>query len=453
MNSELLKNNFLIIKNFIDSERAVNLYKEFKLCDQFYDFSGDPQAPNSAAVYNYLPALELLCEKTKKVSDLIGETVLPTYTYSRIYKENSVLTRHSDRGACEISLTVHLYGDKPWPIWVETPEGKSRCVVLNYGDALVYLGCVAPHWRDEYVGKEYAQFFLHYVRSRGTFSKLYFDKNKDNGKDFNKLIREYKSMGWLTEEKLFTGSIKSEKRNENSKYTFIQKNKKDIVVNKDPNFLILGDKDSPIKVQEKYISKTSETSKEKKISNKTLEDYIQVFENIISPEFCDHILDEYANTDLWTKTLTGSGHDPNARNCNVIPLSEKSVISENEVVRINIDKNIFNAVSQCLKLYQENVADTDLEIREDSGYELLRYNEGEFYVEHTDSFKEIPRAISCILALNDDYVGGEISFFSRELSYKLKKGSVIMFPSNFMYPHEIQKVLSGTRYSIITWLV
>jgi hypothetical protein len=26
-----------------------------------------------------------------------------------------------------------------------------------------------------------------------------------------------------------------------------------------------------------------------------------------------------------------------------------------------------------------------------------------------------------------------------------------MFPSNFMYPHAIKPVLSGTRYSIITW--
>lgn len=452
MNSELLKNNFLIIKNFIDPKRAVNLYKEFKLCDQFYNFNGDPQAPNSASLYNYLPSLELLCEKTKHVSDLIGETVLPTYTYSRIYKENSVLTRHTDRGSCEISLTVHLYGDKPWPIWVETPEGKSRCVVLDSGDALVYLGCVAPHWRDEYIGKEYAQFFLHYVRSRGSFSKLYFDKTKDN-EDINKLVKEYKSMGWLTEETLSRGSVKFEEKSQNSKYKFSHKNKKDVVLNKDPNFLVLGDEDSPISVQKKYLFDENKSKKEKTISNKPIEDFIKVFEDILCPDLCDHILNEYANTDLWVKTLTGSGHDPNARNCNVIPISEKDVILQNEGVRKEIDEHLYQAVSHCLKLYQENFPYTDMEVREDSGYELLRYNEGEFYVEHTDSFKEIPRALSCIIALNDDYDGGEISFFGRELSFKLKKGSIIMFPSNFMYPHEIQKVTSGTRYSIITWLV
>jgi hypothetical protein len=452
MNSDLLKNNFLIVKNFISPERAIDLYKEFRLCDEFYNFNGDPQAPNSASVYNYLPSLELLCEKTKQVSELIGETVFPTYTYSRIYKENSVLKKHTDRGACEISLTVHLHGDKPWPIWVETPEGKPRCVVLNSGDALIYLGCVAPHWRDEYVGKEYAQFFLHYVRSRGAFSKLYFDKAKENG-DINKLFEEYKSMGWLTEESLFRGSVQVEERSENSKYKFSQKNKKDIVLNKDPNFIILGDKDSPITTQEKYLTRTNTNEKQKTTSTRNVADYIKVFEDVFPAEFCDYVLEEYANTDLWTKTLTGSGHDPNARNCNVIPLSEKFVIEQNVEVRKEIDESLFQGVSHSLKLYEDCLPGADLEIKEDSGYELLRYNVGEFYVEHTDSFKEMPRAISCIIALNDDYDGGEISFFSRELSYKLKRGSIIMFPSNFMYPHEIQKVTSGTRYSIITWLV
>lgn len=453
MNSDLLNNNFLVIKNFIDSDRAINLYKEFKLCDQFYKFNGDDQAPNSASVYNYLPSLELLCEKTKHVSDLIGEFVLPTYTYSRIYKENSVLTKHTDRGSCEISITVHLYGDKPWPIWVENPEGKPRCVVLNSGDALLYLGCVAPHWRDEYVGKEYAQFFLHYVRSRGAYSELYFDKNNNKNINLSKLIQEYKSMGWLADNDLVNGSVESNEKNRESKYKFSYKNKKDFVLKKDPNFIKLGDKDSPILVQENYLSKINKPNEGKKVSNRTLEDYIKVFENILPGDFCDFILNEYANTDLWKKTLTGSGHDPNARNCNVIPISEKAVIAQNEQVRVQIDENLFQAVSQCLKLYEESVQGADLEIKEDSGYELLRYNEGEFYVEHTDSFKEIPRAITCIISLNDDYVGGEVSFFSRELSYKLNKGSVIMFPSNFMYPHEIQKILSGTRYSIITWLV
>ena len=40
-----------------------------------------------------------------------------------------------------------------------------------------------------------------------------------------------------------------------------------------------------------------------------------------------------------------------------------------------------------------------------------------------------------------------------DLKYKLDKGDAIMFPSNFMYPHEIMPVTKGTRYSAITWFI
>ena len=54
--------------------------------------------------------------------------------------------------ACEISLTVNLDGDEEWPIWIETPDGKEVRVSLKPGDAMIYLGCTARHWREEYKG-------------------------------------------------------------------------------------------------------------------------------------------------------------------------------------------------------------------------------------------------------------------------------------------------------------
>ena len=79
--------------------------------------------------------------------------------------------------------------------------------------------------------------------------------------------------------------------------------------------------------------------------------------------------------------------------------------------------------------------------------------EGQFYTQHTDSFKKQQRSVSCSFILNDDYDGGEFAFFDREIIIKGGKGSIIMFPSNFMFPHEVMPVTSGTRYSIITWYV
>ena len=48
---------------------------------------------------------------------------------------------------------------------------------------MIYLGCTARHWREEYKGDWYTQCFLHYVRSRGDKVHAVFDseiKNKPN---------------------------------------------------------------------------------------------------------------------------------------------------------------------------------------------------------------------------------------------------------------------------------
>ena len=46
-----------------------------------------------------------------------------------------------------------------------------------------------------------------------------------------------------------------------------------------------------------------------------------------------------------------------------------------------------------------------------------------------------------------------VNAFIADTIYKPKKNSAIIFPSNFMFPHSVNQVIEGTRYSIITWLM
>ena len=177
MKNSPLQNNYLVLKHFISAERAKELAVEFQNHLNLTMSLGDSQVPKSQAYYNYMPALELLCEKTPEISAAIGETVLPTYTYGRIYKRGATLEKHRDRGSCEVSLTLHLNGDNKWPFFIEDSQQNPISVTLEPGDAILYAGCIATHWRETYTGKSYAQFFLHYVKSRGKNSRLYFDKN------------------------------------------------------------------------------------------------------------------------------------------------------------------------------------------------------------------------------------------------------------------------------------
>lgn len=95
-----------------------------------------------------------------------------------------------------------------------------------------------------------------------------------------------------------------------------------------------------------------------------------------------------------------------------------------------------------------------------AGFSQIRFNRYEAGTQmrrHCDHihtlFSGNPRGIpilSILGALNDDYEGGELLFWDGE-RIELKAGSVMVFPSNFMYPHEVREVTRGTRYSFVSW--
>ena len=64
--------------------------------------------------------------------------------------------------------------------------------------------------------------------------------------------------------------------------------------------------------------------------------------------------------------------------------------------------------------------------------------------------KGIP-ILSIIGILNDDYEGGELIMFE-DKKINTKKGDLLIFPSNFLYPHQITPVTKGVRYSYVSWL-
>jgi predicted 2-oxoglutarate/Fe(II)-dependent dioxygenase YbiX len=187
---------------------------------------------------------------------------------------------------------------------------------------------------------------------------------------------------------------------------------------------------------------------------KYLTDYIHVFKNLLSDELCDKIVNEYKDSESWRAGVVHEEYKTNARNCDLISISLNEIIEKNLEIRRAIDQELFSSVSLAINKYKE--LHPSCVFRKDTGYDLLRYKTGQYIKSHIDIGKTdsmMARQISCSVALNNEYEGGEFSFFDNELAYILKKGDIIMFPSGFMYPHEILPITSGTRYSIITWFI
>lgn len=364
--------DYIVVRNFIEPNKANELGSDFEAFCEENKVGGDIQSPASRSVVNYIPFLQLLVEKTANVSELVGEKVLPTYAYARVYEQGADLKAHTDRDSCELSLTVHLRGDQPWDFWIKTSNGKDIAVSLNPGDAIIYQGCKLTHWRNPYNGNFYTQVFLHYVYSEGDRVDFFFDSDKK------------------------------------------------------PNSY---EKRKPVE------------------SAKSLTDYILVIKKLIPSEVCDGILRHLPpDSPHWTiGTIGGYGEtDDTLRRCHSVTLTGQDEFKK-------LDDVMFSFAGNAFTTYQN--AHNRICATTDTGYQALKYETGGYYVEHTDSFNLGQRELTCSFMLNDDYEGGEFAFFGREIKYKLDKGDAILFPANFMFPHEIMPVTSGTRYAIITWYV
>lgn len=138
--------------------------------DTFYY---DPQCPQSYAIYNDKMLNFLLRESQPALSALLALPLAPTYVYARIYQPGEELQRHIDREACEFSVTLTLgYDGEVWPIYI----GDSGPLLLQAGDAAVYLGHHVEHWREKYrEGQWQAQAFFHYVNTNGPFREFAYD--------------------------------------------------------------------------------------------------------------------------------------------------------------------------------------------------------------------------------------------------------------------------------------
>ena len=93
---------------------------------------------------------------------------------------------------------------------------------------------------------------------------------------------------------------------------------------------------------------------------------------------------------------------------------------------------------------------------------IRRYNEGsEFKYHHDDIIGEIfphwflrrQNILTCNFYFSDakDYEGGDLVFTCGK-TFHPSMGDIIIFPSNWMFYHEVQKTIKGKRYSGTVWL-
>lgn len=183
-----------------------------------------------------------------------------------------------------------------------------------------------------------------------------------------------------------------------------------------------------------------------------LKDYVKIYD-FIDLKDCEILVKQLEEATWQTHTFYQAetkqfiSHD-----------KELSVSYLQSIESITLQNNMWNIIDRYIR--------TDFAFMKDwfagwQGYSQVRFNRYDvntrmkLHCDHIHSMfdgerKGIP-TLSILGALNDDYKGGDLIFWESK-KIKLKAGQIMIFPSNFMYPHRVDEVTKGTRYSYVSWV-
>lgn len=170
--------NFVSLTGVIEESLLAVAHRYAVMKSQSGEMSlDDPMTPDTPSAYcdTLMEALLELCVPMVEAATRLK--LFPTYSYFRVYKYGDVLDPHTDRPACEISVTLTLgyQASEPWKIWFKQGDLVTN-VESRPGDAVVYRGMDIIHWRQAFEGEYHAQAFLHYVDQNGSHADNRFDK-------------------------------------------------------------------------------------------------------------------------------------------------------------------------------------------------------------------------------------------------------------------------------------
>lgn len=182
--------------------------------------------------------------------------------------------------------------------------------------------------------------------------------------------------------------------------------------------------------------------------------YLKVYEDFLPVDYCKTVVDKL-NKLVWDKhAFYNSKTGEHLSYENELSISYADELEETK----QIQDKIWYAIERYIL---KDHVHMNRWFANWNGYTKVRFNRYvtdtnmKLHCDHIRSMfdgarKGVP-ILSIVGALNDDYEGGDLVFWDSE-KISLKAGQIMVFPSNFMYPHEVKSVTKGVRYSYVSWV-
>jgi hypothetical protein len=173
--------------------------------------------------------------------------------------------------------------------------------------------------------------------------------------------------------------------------------------------------------------------------------------NEIGPDFISKIESSIGNLFYKSEVVDVENNDINAyndaRSCAEYMLSN-FILDGIDTPQKQLLIDIKSISDKCIEDYVNMFS---IEPIVDNGWIVLKYGYQDKFDWHIDSGRRYPRNVSATLYFNDDYDGGLIEYLHFNISYKPKKGDLIVFGSDFPYMHRVTPVTNGLRYAAVNW--
>lgn len=179
-----------------------------------------------------------------------------------------------------------------------------------------------------------------------------------------------------------------------------------------------------------------------------LNDLIQIYENAIEPEICDFLIQLFEGQPQLQEKINHN-NKPNFTQFN---LTENCKISRDvDLIHNTMIKNTFTYRDKYSEFVDKRVFPEEHAFEQ---FRIKKYNPGgdDMFDTHVDvqDYATARRYLSFLWYLNDIDNGGKTVF--NGLSITPKRGSLVVFPPLWMFPHRGEPPLSGPKYILTTYL-
>ena len=188
-----------------------------------------------------------------------------------------------------------------------------------------------------------------------------------------------------------------------------------------------------------------------KYEDQTLKDFIFIQEKFIPRDICNYVI---SNSEKNRWELHRWGDSEGSSNLSYYGKEPKVQHFNKDIGDI-----LFPFVKQSLLNFQKNLSFCNSHIFYNfSPIRMNKYGVEDCMRIHFDHIHSVFDSgcegipvLSVIINLNDDYDGGELVFWKR-YEIKLGCGDIVIFPSLFMFPHQVNKIKEKFRYSAVCWV-